>query len=108
MYKRLSEKILGFVGLTSITILDNFLIAIAAVLIHCTVYSLVGLLYDCDFISGRIMGKIFYFIFWAASLVGSVYLALFCQKNLIVLIMVISVLVVYNLVYGVVKFKLRH
>ena len=32
MYKSISEKVLGVVGLTSISILDNFLIAITAIL----------------------------------------------------------------------------
>ena len=107
MYKSISEKVLGVVGLTSIAILDNFLIAIAAILIHCSVYSIVGFLYDLDIISGRFMGKLCYFLIWCASLVGSVFLALHCQQSMITLFIVIGVLLVYNIVYGVVKFKLK-
>lgn len=107
MYKSISEKVLGVVGLTSIAILDNFLIAIAAVLIHCSVYSFVGFLYDLDIISGRFMGKLCYFLIWVASLVGSVFLAIYCQQNMVALFIVIGVLLVYNIVYGVVKFKLK-
>lgn len=107
MYKRISEKVLGIVGLTSIAILDNFLIAIAAILIHCSVYSIVGFLYDLDIISGRFMGKLCYFLIWVATLVGSVFLALYCQQRTITLVMVIGVLLVYNIIYGVVQFKLR-
>ena len=107
MYKSIPEKVLGVVGLTSIAILDNFLIAIAAVLIHCSVYSIVGFLYALDIISGRFMGKLCYFLIWVASLVGSVFLALHCQQSMITLFIVIVVLLVYNIVYGVVKFKLK-
>lgn len=107
MYKNISEKVLGVVGLTSIAIFDNFLIAIAAVLIHCSVYSIVGFLYNLDIISGRIMGKLCYFIIWAISLVGCVFIAIHCQQNMIALFIVIGILLVYNIVYGVVKFKLE-
>ena len=107
MYKNISEKILGLVGLTSIGILDNFLIAIASILIHCSVYSIVGFLYDLDIISGKLMGKLCYFLIWLASLAGCVFLALRCQKNMILLFFIIGVLLVYNIVYGVVKFKLK-
>ena len=62
MYKSISEKVLGVVGLTSIAVLDNFLVAIAAVLIHCSVYSIVGFLYNLDIINGKFMGKLCYFL----------------------------------------------
>ena len=107
MYKNISEKVLGIVGLTSITILDNFLIAIVACLIHYSVYSIVGLLYNLDIINGRFMGKLCYFLIWLASLVGCVFLALYCHKNMVVLCIVIGVLIVYNIVYHIIKFKLR-
>lgn len=107
MYKSISEKVLGVVGLTSITILDNFLIAIAAVLIHCSVYSIVGFLYDLGIINGSFMGKLCYFLIWVASLVGSVFLAKHCQQNMSTLFIVIGALLVYNIVRGVVKFKLN-
>lgn len=107
MYKNISEKVLGIVGLTSTTIIDNFLIAISAVLIHCSVYSIVGFLYDLDIISGRFMGKLCYFLIWVASLVGCVFLAIYCQHNMVTLFIVVGILLVYNIVYGVVKFKLK-
>ena len=75
--------------------------------IHCSVYSIVGFLYDLDIISGRFMGELCYFLIWCASLVGSVFLALHCQQSKITLFIVIGVLLVYNIVYGVVKFKLK-
>lgn len=107
MYKSISEKVLGVVGLTSIAVLDNFLVAIAAVLIHCSVYSIVGFLYNLDIINGKFMGKLCYFLIWVASLVGCVFLVLHCQQSMITLFIIISVLLVYNIVYGVVKFKLK-
>ncbi len=107
MYKSISEKVLGVVGLTSIAVLDNFLVAIAAVLIHCSVYSIVGFLYNLDIINGKFMGKLCYFLIWVASLVGCVFLALHCQQSMITLFIIIGVLLVYNIVYGVVKFKLK-
>lgn len=107
MYKSISEKVLGVVGLTSIAVLDNFLVAIAAVLIHCSVYSIVGFLYNLDIINGKFMGKLCYFLIWVASLVGCVFLALHCQQIMITLFIIIGVLLVYNIVYGVVKFKLK-
>lgn len=107
MYKSISEKVLGVVGLTSIAVLDNFLVAIAAVLIHCSVYSIVGFLYNLDIINGKFMGKLCYFLIWVASLVGCVFLVLHCQQSMITLFIIIGVLLVYNIVYGVVKFKLK-
>ena len=107
MYKSISEKVLGVVGLTSIAVLDNFLVAIAAVLIHCSVYSIVGFLYNLDIINGKFMGKLCYFLIWVASLVGCVFLVLHCQQSMITLFIIIGVLFVYNIVYGVVKFKLK-
>lgn len=105
MYKSISEKILGVVGLTGITIFDNFLIAIFAILIHSTVYSLVGLMYDCDFISGKVSGKICYFLLWGLSLVGSVYLAIKCQNQIMLMSILIGVLLIYNIVYRIIKYK---
>ncbi len=107
MYKNWFEKILGVVGITSIGLIDGVLIGVAAMLIHYSVYSVVGYLYDLDIISGKIAGKICYFIIWLASLVGCVFLALYCQKNTIALIVVIAVLVVYNIIYKIVKHKCR-
>ena len=105
MYKSISEKILGIVGLTGITIFDNFLIAILAILIHSTVYSLVGLLYNCDFISGKVAGKICYFLLWGLALVGSVYLAIKCQNQIILMSVLIGVLLTYNIIYRIIKHK---
>lgn len=107
MYKRISEFVLGGIGLTSIALLDNFLIGIAAILIHCSVYSIVGFLYDLDIINGKFMGKMCYFLLWVASLVGCVFLAKYCQQNLLVLYIVIGVLVLYNILYSLVKHKLK-
>ncbi len=103
MYKSLFEKIIGLVGLTGITILDGFLIAVLAILIHRTVYSVVGLLYECEFIQGKIAGKICYFIIWILSLIGCVYLALICQAKIILMGILICVLLVYNIIYGVIR-----
>lgn len=107
MYKRISEFVLGGIGLTSIALFDNFLIGIAAILIHCSVYSIVGFLYDLDIINGKFIGKMCYFLLWVASLVGCVFLAKYCQKNLLVLYIVIVVLVLYNILYSLVKHKLK-
>ena len=107
MYKNWFEKILGVVGITSIGLIDGFLIAVAAILIHCSVYSIVAFLYKLDIISGKIAGKICYFVIWIASLVGCVFLALYCQRNMIVLIGVVAVLLLYNFIYKIVKHKFK-
>lgn len=107
MYKSISEKVLGFVGLTSIAIFDKLLIAIAAILIHSTIYSVVGLLYKWDIISGKFWGKACYFILWVLALIGCVRLAIICQSKTILLISIISILLIYNLIRGVVKIKLK-
>lgn len=78
MYKNISKTILGIVGLTGIAILDNFLIIAVAVLIHFSVYFIVGFLYRLNIISGTLMGKLCYFLIWITVLGGIVFFVLNC------------------------------
>lgn len=97
MYKNIFEKIFGFIGLTGIVRVDGWITAILAVLIHSSVYSIVGFLYKLDIIRGRrIIGRILYFLMWLISLIICVWVAQILKKNMLLLIIVVIGLLIYN------------
>lgn len=106
MYKNIFEKIFGFIGLTGIVRVDGWITAILAVLIHSSVYSIVGFLYKLDIIRGRIIGRILYFLMWLISLIICVWVAQILKKNMLVLIIVIIGLLIYNYLYLKMKIHL--
>lgn len=104
MYKKIFIIVMSTIGLSGISFIDKFLSTIAAVLIHCLVYSIVGFLYKSDLIRGSFLGKFFYFVIWVTTFIGCIFLAIYCQNNKICLIIIASILLVFKLICSVRKF----
>lgn len=69
MYIKLFQDIMGFISVTDNPLIDTVILIIIAKILHLIVFRLVGDLYQEDFISGSIAGKIMYLIIWAVFLI---------------------------------------